>query len=143
MSTEPVNRRGFLQDSAAGAVGLTVAPGLLWRPSGAEAPGDSPFTGRWGATPDRVWPGPEYWTNPLQDWRVAGGRLECVKAAPDRNVHLLTRALSEGPGEFRTSVRSGGSAARRSIGAGAPSASASASGARSPITGTASCSGRV
>ena len=107
MAAEPINRREFLQDSAATAIGLVVAADLPRSSSGAEPTGTSGFASRWQATPDRVWPGPEYWTNPLQDWRVAGGRLECIKAAPDRNVHLLTRELGEGPGEFKMSVRVG------------------------------------
>ena len=65
------------------------------------------FASRWQRAHDRVWLGPEYWANPLQDWRVAGGRIECVKAAPDRNVHLLTRQLGDRPGDLRMSVRVG------------------------------------
>ena len=42
------------------------------------------------------WLGEEYWANPLQDWRIAHGRIECTNAALDRNVHLLTRQLGEG-----------------------------------------------
>jgi len=56
----------------------------------------------WEDCPDRVWVGAEYWANPHQDWRVRDGRLECMKAAPekgrgsvDRNVHLLT--IQPGP----------------------------------------------
>jgi alkaline phosphatase D len=97
---ESITRREFLGDAAAGAVVLTA--GDLLRPAaGAE------YASRWGATPDRVWLGPEFWANPLQDWRVAGGRIECVNAAPGRNVHLLTRQLGEGPGDLRLSVRVG------------------------------------
>jgi phosphodiesterase/alkaline phosphatase D-like protein len=72
----------------------------------AESP-DSAFASRWSTTPDRVWLGREYWANPLQDWRIGGGRLECVKAAPDRNVHLLTHDLSDGTGDLQISVRLG------------------------------------
>ncbi len=56
---------------------------------------------------DRVWLGPDYWANPLQDWRVQQGRIECITAAMDRNVHLLTRQLKKGKGELRMSVRLG------------------------------------
>ena len=55
----------------------------------------------------RVWAGPEYWANPLQDWRVAKGRLECFRSGDNRNVHLLTRELRPQPGSFRMSVRIG------------------------------------
>lgn len=47
------------------------------------------------------------WANPLQDWRVANGRAECVTAAADRNIHVLTRQLADRPGDVRMSVRVG------------------------------------
>jgi alkaline phosphatase D len=43
----------------------------------------------------------------LQDWCLAGGRLECVHAAADRNVHLLVRTLGAGSGGFDLKVRVG------------------------------------
>src|SRR4029077_5905527 len=46
----------------------------------------------------------EYWANPLQDWRVAGGRIECIKAAANRNVHLLTRQLGEQAGDLEMTI---------------------------------------
>jgi hypothetical protein len=51
--------------------------------------------------------GPEYWSNPLQDWRVRSGRLECFVAGGDRNVYLLTRDVEEGAGTLETAVRLG------------------------------------
>jgi len=65
------------------------------------------FASQWQKAPDRVWLGAEYWANPLQDWRVAGGRIECVKAAPNRNVQLLTRRLGDKPASLQMSVRLG------------------------------------
>jgi len=96
-------RRQFVRESAALATGLAVAA------SGSTSAVEpaAAFMSDWHRTPDRVWIGPEYWANPLQDWRVAGGRLECTKAAPDRHVHLLTYALSTEAGSFTTSVRVG------------------------------------
>jgi phosphodiesterase/alkaline phosphatase D-like protein len=43
----------------------------------------------------------------MQDWRVANGRIECTNAAPDRNVHLLTRYLGDRKGTLDISVRIG------------------------------------
>lgn len=43
----------------------------------------------------RVWLGPQYWANPLQDWRVHNGRIECVQSGGDRNVYLLTHEVSD------------------------------------------------
>ena len=51
--------------------------------------------------------GPEYWSNPLQDWRLRGGRLECIGAGGDRNVYLLTRSVAAGPGTLSMAVRLG------------------------------------
>ncbi len=68
------------------------------------------FQSAWSKDAERVWVGPEYWANRLQDWRVKGGRLECVEgraAMPMRTVHLLTRSLGELKGEFTMSVRTG------------------------------------
>ncbi|RMG02974.1 MAG: hypothetical protein D6741_02950, partial [Planctomycetota bacterium] len=52
------------------------------------------FESRFDRTPDGVWAGPEYWANPLQDWRIADGKLECLTPAAGRNVHLLTYQLT-------------------------------------------------
>ena len=49
------------------------------------------FRSGWPKDAERVWVGPEYWSNRLQDWRIKDGRLECVTSGGDRNVHLLTR----------------------------------------------------
>ncbi|HUX58573.1 MAG TPA: hypothetical protein VMV77_16505 [Bacteroidales bacterium] len=35
------------------------------------------FKSNWNSTGSRTWIGPEYWTNPLQDWQVDKGRLCC------------------------------------------------------------------
>jgi len=63
------------------------------------------FTSDFADTPDRVWAGPEYWANPMEDWQVVGGRLECITASLGRNVHLLTRQLSERAAPLAVSVR--------------------------------------
>lgn len=65
------------------------------------------FRSDWGRQIERVWVGPEYWSNPLQDWRIAGGRLVCINPAENRNVHLLTHHLGSGTGEFEMTVRLG------------------------------------
>ncbi|MCK5272019.1 MAG: alkaline phosphatase D family protein [Sedimentisphaerales bacterium] len=75
------------------------------------------FQGSWSHVQDRVWVGPEYWANRLQDWQVSGGRLECVEARavkPMRTIHLLTHSLSDKHGDFIIKVRTGliGSAAK-------------------------------
>jgi phosphodiesterase/alkaline phosphatase D-like protein len=39
----------------------------------------------------RPWIAGEFWANPLQDWQLANGRIECIVSGGDRNVALLTR----------------------------------------------------
>lgn len=100
-----LTRRSFLTNSATLAAGAAVASKL---PPIASAAGVQPaaeFVSNWKSCPDRVWLGPEFWSNPLQDWRVANGRAECTHAAADRNVHLLVRSLGEQPGDFNLKVK--------------------------------------
>ncbi|MCH2378094.1 MAG: hypothetical protein MK236_01605 [Pedosphaera sp.] len=65
------------------------------------------FHGTFNAQSDRVWIGPEYWANPMEDWRVAGGRLECTRAGANRNVHVLTRQMAPREQQMSVSVRLG------------------------------------
>src|SRR6266478_4803311 len=92
------SRRQFMQHSAAATAVAAFAAASP--PPTTAAPARVGFFSRWDQSHDRVWLGPEYWANPLQDWRVAGGRIECIKAAPNRNVNLLTRQLAEEPGDL-------------------------------------------
>jgi hypothetical protein len=63
-------------------------------PTGAAAsPG--PFVSAFSSTPDRVWIGQDFWANPLQDWRIRAGTLECPAPAPNRSVFLLTRDVND------------------------------------------------
>ena len=106
-----LTRRHFLANSAALAAGATVVSKLTPIARAADAPPAPPFASNWKNCPDRVWVGPEYWSNPLQDWRLADGRVECTNAAADRNVHLMTRALGDRAGDFSLKVmvsRAGG-----------------------------------
>src|SRR5437667_11416388 len=95
MNRKHLSRRRFVQGTAAVAAAAVVTPKAL---AGSGVAGQ-PFASDFSASPDRVWIGREYWANPLQDWRLAGGRVECVNAALDRSVHLLTRAVSAGAGK--------------------------------------------
>ncbi|MBD3268154.1 twin-arginine translocation pathway signal [bacterium] len=56
---------------------------------------------------ERVWIGPEYWANPMEDWYIKDGRLECYSTGANRNVHLLTRQLKKGEGTFSLQVHAG------------------------------------
>jgi alkaline phosphatase D len=100
-----LNRRNFLQRSAAIAATTLFASRLSPLLHAGEPA--AAFRSTWDRSLDRVWLGPEYWANPLQDWHVANGRIECLNAAADRNVHLLTRQLSSRPGTVELQVRVG------------------------------------
>lgn len=56
---------------------------------------------------NRIWTGPDFWANRLQDWRVDHGRVECVVSDQNRNLNLLTYRTEESPGTFRTEVEAG------------------------------------
>ena len=103
-SARQLNRRKFITHSASLAAGTVIAAkfGPALRAAAAAAAPD--FQSNWNTCLDRVWLGAEFWANPMQDWRVAGGRIECVKEAPNRNVHTLTRQLGSQPGALQMSV---------------------------------------
>ena len=100
-----MNRRTFLEASAklaaVSALTARLSP-LLHAGEAATA-----FTSTWDRFHDRIWLGAEYWSNPLQDWRLARGRIECTNPAVDRNVHLLTRQLANRTGTLDMQVRIG------------------------------------
>ena len=103
-----VTRREFIEDTGAIASGLAIAQILAGPQTGRAANAESqPCASRWDQCHDRIWLGAEYWANPLQDWRISGGRIECTNPAFDRNVHVLTRQLGERRGRLETSVRVG------------------------------------
>lgn len=55
----------------------------------------------------RHWIGPEYWTNPLMNWRLSNGRIENTHGGWVNEVHSLTHQLEEGDGKFSMRVRLG------------------------------------
>jgi phosphodiesterase/alkaline phosphatase D-like protein len=104
MNQQPITRRDFLQDTAAAAASAAAISAMTRQASAAAA---ADFFSQWHKSHDRVWLGQEYWANPLQDRRIAGGRIECITAAANRNVHLLTRQLGEQSGDLKMSIRIG------------------------------------
>ncbi len=99
-----LTRRSFLSRSALGAVGSIIAKSAKGEP---QYRSTDQFQSNWQHSPDRIWLGPEYWANPLQDWCIAGGRIECIHAAPERSIHLLTCEAGEGDGSIVMRVRVG------------------------------------
>jgi len=80
-----------------------AAVGLLLVGRGVAAT-DKGFVGAFPKGVQRPWAGRHYWTNPMEDWRISNGRLEVVRAGPDRNVHILTRQLGKQKGTLEMSV---------------------------------------
>ncbi len=100
------NRRSFLKKAGSTALGATAI--TLARPAlGSVTEEHVSFQSAWNKDANRQWPGPEYWPNPLQDWRIRDGRLECFSPGGDRNVALLTRSISDRRGDLSLSVRFG------------------------------------
>ena len=65
---------------------------------------ENEFTGKLPNDINRTWIGPEYWANPLQDWQLNDGQIECVVSGGFRNVFLLTHEISSHEGDFSMSV---------------------------------------
>lgn len=54
---------------------------------------------------ERIWIGPEYWANPLQDWQLKNGQIECITSGGFRSIYLLTRELGSQEGDFQMEVK--------------------------------------
>jgi hypothetical protein len=55
----------------------------------------------------RTWIGPEYWSNPLMNWQLSDGRIECTHGGLVNEVHSLTHQLVEGDGDFQMQAKIG------------------------------------
>jgi alkaline phosphatase D len=62
------------------------------------------FYDNFNNTNDRIWIGKDFWSIPIEDWKVEDGKLHCKGVVPQSRVNLLTHVLSEGAGEFEASV---------------------------------------
>jgi alkaline phosphatase D len=100
-----VQRRSFIKRAGGGVLGSALAGST--RLQGAQQPPGwtqptLPELEPVDALPPnltRAWIGPGYWANRLQDWRLAGGRIECLRGAAGfevRSVSLLTREIVAG-----------------------------------------------
>ncbi len=71
---------------------------------------DIKYQTNWPPDVTRNWAGPEFWLNTLYDWRIANGRLECLRvdsADPGLTAHLLNGYLNDQPGDFIMTTRMG------------------------------------
>ncbi len=62
------------------------------------------FHSSWSEENDRIWIGPEYWANPMEDWKIQNGLVLCTRSAAQRNIHLLTHQLTSADGGFEMSA---------------------------------------
>jgi len=63
------------------------------------------FTANFDNTNDRIWVGKDFWSVPLEDWKVENGKLHCIGTVPNSRVNLLTRVISPEAGNFKVSVK--------------------------------------
>ncbi len=65
----------------------------------------SEFSANFDNTHDRIWVGKDFWSIPLEDWKVENGVLHCSGSVPDSRVNLLTHVLSPEEGNFQASAK--------------------------------------
>lgn len=69
---------------------------------------DGSFSSDWDTSPDRVWPGPGYWGNRLQDWEVKNNRVNCsLVTKPRRTLHRVGTSIRGNGGDFTFTVNTG------------------------------------
>ncbi len=103
-----ISRREILGASLAAAAPLGVRLDADLAQAGEQAPSSQPEM--WHrASIDNVpgpWLGSDLWAQPLQDWSTnAHGECECLRAAPNRQVHLLTRSIPDRTKGFLLAMR--------------------------------------
>ena len=65
------------------------------------------FRSQWQDAQDRIWVGKDFWANPMEDWKVEDGALECVRTGANRNVHSLIAQFNKGSGSFELELELG------------------------------------
>ncbi|MEP1445180.1 MAG: alkaline phosphatase D family protein [Paraglaciecola sp.] len=90
-----VSRRDALKLAAAGLAASTIGCSSAAKNTQKEMPNlsDEKRLDSWNQTHDRVWLGGEYWANPMEDWQVVDGAVECSSTGGNRSVHSLVHQL--------------------------------------------------
>jgi alkaline phosphatase D len=57
------------------------------------------------ANVNRPWPGPDFWTNPAEDWVCREGRIENIFSGGNRNVVILTGEVNDSNAAFTLRAR--------------------------------------
>ncbi len=65
---------------------------------------ENQYTASFKNVNDRIWIGKDFWAIPLEDWKVADGKLQCTGNEPQSRVNLLTYKIAPDPGDFEISV---------------------------------------
>ncbi len=97
-----MKRRTFLENTLMVSAGLTFHSKLL--ASERLTPNVSNFKSDWHTSPDRLWLGPGFWANRLQDWQIKEGGVESVIRGKNRSIAILTHELGEQEGDFEIKV---------------------------------------
>ena len=53
---------------------------------------------------DRVWVGKDFWSIPLEEWKVENGKLVCTGETPDAKVAVLTHVITNELGDYQVSA---------------------------------------
>ncbi len=56
-------------------------------------------------TNDRIWIGKDFWSIPLEDWKVEDGKLYCIGDVPNSRVNILTHVITPELGEYEISAK--------------------------------------
>ena len=63
------------------------------------------FSADFDNTNDRIWVGRDFWSIPLEDWKVENGKLHLIGTVPNSRVNVLTSVLSPDAGDFEISAK--------------------------------------
>ncbi len=63
------------------------------------------FSANFDNTNDRIWVGRDFWSVPLEDWKVENGKLHSTGDVPNSRVNVLTSVLSPETGNFEISAK--------------------------------------
>lgn len=88
--------------------GKAVLAALLFTmllPAAGQTASGGKFQMGFSARASRQWVGPDFYAQRLEDWRLNRGAIECLGAAANRYLYLLTREAVAGPGGMEISVK--------------------------------------